>query len=438
YMSKKKKKDRKTQPQAATVPEKKIIPAAPGLRFNLGVLVFFFLYAFLLYANSLHSPFIWDDKYLITDNHLIKSLRYIPDIFKHHLYYSTAGTSSFYRPLQTIFLILDHALSKNNVIGYHITSIIFHVFCAFFIYLNISALFKRKFIAFMVGLLFLVHPINSTVVNYISSRADSQVTLFVLISVYLFIKYNFIKSLGSKNLTNGPAVRQGHGLPGQSFGRELPSLFYLFGSLFSFILALLSKELGIILPFLILVIIPFISNNEQDKNSDKEQKESFDRFCVFKKVLPYFTVWSIYGVLRFTILKFQSGGGVSFPPLYIRLLTTAESFVRLIVSLFLPLKIHIEKSIPFSQGFSQPSTFFCLIIMIGLAIFIYWVRTRSRICFWGLIWFFVALLPMANIVPINTTLTDHWLYLPCLGLFVSVIGGTADLIKKADLTRQRL
>jgi tetratricopeptide (TPR) repeat protein len=248
----------------------------------------------------------------------------------------------------------------------------------------------------MVGLLFLVHPENSTVVNYISSRADSQAALFILLSLYLFVRYASLSHSG---------------------------IIYLAGSLMSFILALLSKELAIILPFLLLATIPFISNGKKD---------------ILKKTTPFFIVLGIYALLRLTLLNFPSAGSGMAPSLCIRLLTTAESFTRLIGLLFIPLKIHIEKSIPYSSGLVQATTLSSLAILSAVGIFALWVRRYSKVCFFGLIWFFISLMPMANIVPINATMADHWLYLPCIGLFLSVIGGSADFIERFNVRRRGL
>lgn len=59
-------------------------------------------------------------------------------------------------------------------------------------------------------------------------------------------------------------------------------------------------------------------------------------------------------------------------------------------------------------------------------------------CLWGLVWFFVSLLPMSNIVPINATMVSYWLYLPCLGVFVGTLGLVDDILSRIDLNRQDL
>lgn len=392
-MGKKKKKRRdKLKEEMPSMPV-----AASGqnrdIKFNLGTLLFFLIIAFFIYRNSLHNPFIWDDQYLIIENHFIKSFKYIFEIFKHHLYYSSAGVSNFYRPLQTFSLMIDYTLFKGNPLGYHSINILFHVSCAFVTYLLIALVSKRRVVGFLVGLIFLVHPANSTVVDYISSRADSMATLFVLLSVFLFTLYVL---------------------------KERPKV-YLIGSLVAFVLALLSKELAIILPFLLLITTLFVVPGKKE---------------LLRKTIPFFVVLAGYAVLRSTVLNFHPAGGGNSVSLYIRLLTTSESFVRLIGVILAPLEIHIEKSIPFTAGLSQVSTIISLIVLSAIGIFMYRVKRYSGLCFFGLVWFFVALIPMANIVPINATFADHWLYLPCIGLFLSIIGGFAELSEKIKLNRR--
>ena len=360
---------------------------------HLAVLALFSIFAFGIYWNSLKSPFIWDDRYLIAENHFIRSFSYCIEIFKHHLYYSSAGLSNFYRPLQNLVLMADYAIWKENPAGYHITSVLFHILCGFLIYRFIDCIFGRKAIGILVGLLFLVHPVNSTVVDYISSRADSQVTFFILLSLILFL----------------------------SFLRGGASLIVSIGALTAFILAILSKELGMILPFLLLITIPVF----------RERYPALEKGAAFKKTTPFFALLAVYVIARATALRFPAPAPVELPSLSIRLLTTFESFARLIKLLFLPVEIHIEKNIPFSAGLQQPSTIVSMLFLGAIGIFAYAAQRYSRMISFGMTWFFISLVPMANIMPINATIADHWLYLPCCGFFMACVGGVADALNRA-------
>ncbi len=116
-------------------------------RKSLGIFCLLVFYGILVYGNSLPNPFIWDDTFLISENYFITSFKHVFEIFKHHLYYSSAGLSNFYRPLQTFFLMLDYSAWKENPFGYHLTSLIFHIGCAFLIYLIITAVIKGACVA---------------------------------------------------------------------------------------------------------------------------------------------------------------------------------------------------------------------------------------------------------------------------------------------------
>ena len=54
-----------------------------------------------------------------------------------------------------------------------------------------------------------------------------------------------------------------------------------------------------------------------------------------------------------------------------------------------------------------------------LAAIIY--RKKERIIPFSIAWFFINYLPVSNVYPLNAFFAEHWIYLPCLGLFI--LGG---------------
>jgi protein O-mannosyl-transferase len=355
----------------------------------LGVFLLLAVASVIAYSNSFHNPFIWDDLYLIIDNHLIKDFRYLPELFYRHLYYSTAGLSNFYRPMQSLLVMFDYFVWKLNPFGYHLSSFLVHLACCYSAFWLIFLISRRAWVSGLSALLFLIHPINSTVVDYISSRADSQAALFMILSVILFIK--------------------AFDLAGQ-LQKRLNISFYT-GSMFCFIIALLSKEMAISVPFLIAAVCFVLGKKKA---------------IVFS--LPYFLIIGIYAYLRLTVLHFQEPTLIHAPALGIRLLTSAEAFLRLIGIIFIPKGIHIEKGLAFSSGFLQPSSLISVMGLMLIAASVFWLGRRSLMYRFGWVWFFVAMLPMSNIVPINTTMADHWMYLPSVGFFAAFVGGTSDFI----------
>ena len=181
----------------------------------------------LCYINTLQNPFIWDDEEIIVNNYLIRNWKNAPEMFKTSVFGENLGKIGFYRPLQLFSYSIDYSFWKLNPIGYHISNIIFHllnVLLVFFLLIKLGI--KRNF-SFFASLLFAIHPINTEVVTYISGRGDLLFLFFSLLCFIFFI--------------NGTKGKQWH----------------YFVSVILFILAILSKENAIVIPFIILVYYYF-------------------------------------------------------------------------------------------------------------------------------------------------------------------------------------
>ena len=181
---------------------------------------------FAVYANSLHGEFIWDDNHLVKNNPHIKSWSHLPKIFTESIGRSATGVkSNGYRPLQTFSYLINHSISGSNSIrSYHLTNALLHVFVALCIYWLINILFRDRLLSFLTSVFFVVHPIHTEAVAYISGRADSLAVLFMLLSIIFYVKY-----LRSDRLILNICV------------------------CLSYVFALLSKESSLILPLLLLL-----------------------------------------------------------------------------------------------------------------------------------------------------------------------------------------
>src|SRR5436309_14342980 len=66
--------------------------------------------------------------------------------------------------------------------------------------------------------------------------------------------------------------------------------------------------------------------------------------------------------------------------------------------------------------------------ILGLAVltaFIYGCARRGigqRMRIMGTVWFFAAYFPISNIVQLNATVAEHWLYLPSVGVLLFLVG----------------
>ena len=369
---------------------KKIPWLAVGLIIVIGVSV---------YANSFQNPFIWDDQNLIVTNPYIKDIRLVKNLFTKDLAFGTQF-SNFYRPLQSLSFELDYYIWGLNPFGFHLTNLLLHIACAVAIYFLFCLIsLKRLSIPLITALLFLVHPIQTEAVTYISGRADPQVSLFILLSIIFYIKCN------QKNRPQ--------------------SIYYLLAAIFCFILALLCKETGLILPLLILLY---------DVSFSKDTLRFRDKIRL--RYPLFLLVAGAYILLRMTVLNFLDR------PLFfcdaslsLRLLTTAKTFALYPGLLFLPLHLHMERSLPLVTSVLDRDVLCFLILLIFSIVLIVKNYRRTRLYFFAGIWFLLNLLPFSNIVPLNANMAEHWLYLPSVGLFLLIAFGFDNLFSRAKLVK---
>jgi hypothetical protein len=138
------------------------------------------------YANSLSGPFVFDDIAGIEQNASIRSLAgsLVPPDQQ-----ATAG-----RPVVNFSLALNYAIHGLDVTGYHLVNIAIHVLAALVLFDIVRLTLRRRPLdeafgaaaiplAFATALLWLVHPIQTGCVDYLSLRNESLMGLFFLLTL---------------------------------------------------------------------------------------------------------------------------------------------------------------------------------------------------------------------------------------------------------------
>ena len=180
----------------------------------------------IAFLNTLDNTFVYDDVFTITDNYFIRDWGNIPALFTDD-YFKYSGEAT-YRPAVTFSYFIDYSLWHLNPAGFHLTNILLHAVNVVLVYLLVSAISRSRTTAFLTSTLFALHPILTEAVNGISYREDLLATTFFLGSALLFIQ----------SAINQSKIRN-----------------YLYPlSLFSYLLALCSKEVAITLPLIIFLL----------------------------------------------------------------------------------------------------------------------------------------------------------------------------------------
>lgn len=356
---------------------------------NFLIVLLFILIGIIIYFNSLFNPFIWDDFSLICNNNLIRSFSNIATIFRVDLIYKAgiSSESNFYRPMQALSYMLDYHFFGLSPFGYHLGNMLLHIINAILVYFLILMTTKQKPYAFIAGILFLVHPVHTEAVTYISGRADLLVSLFMLLSLIIFSIY-------------------------QNYGRNKSAVLYII-SLVCFSFALLSKELAIIFPA-VLLLYDFCF-----------KKEAFTNFKSFlKRHLAFILIDLVYIFLRLTLLNFELThstyltGQYSF---YSRLIIFFRAFNIYLRILSLPIDLHMGRVFLVSLRLADLINLLSMAFFLLIGILLLRSYKKQRIIFFSGFWFLIFLLPQSGLFyPINAFMAEHFIYLSSIGFFLII------------------
>jgi protein O-mannosyl-transferase len=180
--------------------------------------------ALLAYHNCFNAPFVFDDLPHIVDNARIRSLWPVWPLL-----------SETSRPLVQLSLALNYAISGLHPWSYHVFNVLVHLAAA----CVLTALVRRTLAAYApervrnsanslaltIGLLWLLHPLQTNSVTYIIQRGESLMALFCLLALYCFVR-----SVESRHSARWQAV-----------------------SVFCCVLGLASKPIMVVAPVLVLL-----------------------------------------------------------------------------------------------------------------------------------------------------------------------------------------
>jgi tetratricopeptide (TPR) repeat protein len=363
------------------------------------------------YLNTVTGNFIWDDKILISENDSVKSwtdlkTNLTSDFFHFDKSPQVAGKRGYYRPLVTLTYMVDYAIWKLNPVGYHATNIALHGANSMLLLLLLSLLVPGEGVPLLAALLFAVHPIHTESVSWVSGRTDVLAALFMLLGLYCYAR-------AYPTQAKGDAPRK----PAKWAAAAMASLA----------LAMLAKEMAMVLPAILLAYEYFLVSREG----------RWEVGPVVKRLLPFVVVIVVYVLWRFVLL------GVRAPvnPFIAEwgLFTISLTFVkatglyasRLILPWPLSAYYHV------SPVTSPLQVDFLLSLGAIVAVSAYaWTRRASRIWLFALLFFFLTLLPVSNLIPIGAPrdmgflVAERFLYLPSVGFCMGMAGIIAWLVHR--------
>ena len=345
----------------------------------------------VLYWRAVLGSFVWDDKFEIVTNPVVQNISNLPYAF-------TGGTFSngislhlggqYYRPLKTVTMAFLWIFSFGSPFVFHLFDITLHICNTVLLFILLKKIFvlqkssRPQLLAFLLSLLFLVHP---TQVESVALIASSGVVmyLFFLLSMLLLLFSGFEKRLSNIKI----------------FFVEL----FLLGSL-------LSLEQGII-GFFLICIFTFL----------------FLRKQCFKLLLFSLIPLGLYAMLRFwiahmSLVPYKTYVPINVVPLWQRLLTIPFEFASYIGIILFPIQLTIYRS-EIIQSVQDPRLLVSIGICIGVIalVVIFFARFKNKMFIFFLTWIILQCGMISNIFPLDMTIAERWLYGPLVAL-LAVIG----------------
>lgn len=345
---------------------------------DLLAIILICLAVFSVYINTLPNTFIFDDRHMIVDNNFIKHLSTLPQVFQAKISSAPVGWG-MYRPVLMLTFAFNYFFGGLTVSGYHLINILIHFFNAWVLYLFLKLFLKELgfFLRLGLTLIFCVHPVNTEAVAYISSRSTILCAFFILASFYAYVRWHLNKNK------------------------------YLYiGSLLLYILALLTKETGLVLAGLI-AAYEFVYV--------KDFKKSIYR------LLPFILVSVGYLILIKSLFGgvfglFSKHPAPAVRPIFSNILIQSAVSLFYLYLFFYPSGLSVDHNSIFIDSFSNAAGFFCLGALFFFFMAALFLKKRSEILSFSILWYFVILLPQFY-ARLNVVAAEHHAYLAFFSVY---------------------
>ena len=334
------------------------------------------LIALVVYSNALSAPFVFDDDHAILINQQIRHI-------STSLSATEQGSPLAGRPLVSLTFAINYALGGLDPRGYRIVNVAIHVICALLLF-GIARKHFSDSVAFAIALIWMVHPLVSEPIDYISQRTEVMMGAFLLATL-LF----------------GGSTGAGH----RSVGATRTAL-----SVLCCALGMACKETMVVAPIVVIVY---------------DRAFRFDSFgAAFRERGRYYAAlcatWAVLAVLLWSAPRGDSAGfvGASVSP-WEYLLNQSAMIVRYLRLAFWPRDLVLDYGEPSPVTFGAVAPYFCIVAGLAVATVIAWIRNPA-IGFLGA-WFFLTLAPTSSIIPISTEVgAERRMYLPLIAVVIAM------------------
>jgi len=341
-------------------------------------LLYFFIFLLVIltiisFLPSLFNSFTnWDDDLYILNNSRIKELN-----IKSILHIFTSTHYGGYEPLTELFFAIDYHFFKFNPFFYHLNNLILHLINCLLVYFFIYLLSKKKEVAVLAAFLWAVHPMRVESVAWAAERKDVLFSFFFLISLISYLYY-----LNKKEQK------------------------YYIMSIAAYIVCLLPKAQGLMLPFVLIAIDYFLDKKINIKS-------------LINKI-PYFIIFTIFFIILFTgEVKYNRMTDIANNTLFKNFLYANFGLIFYFLKFIFPFRLSACYPLPdkYWGTHMQILLYSAPFIVLISAILIFMTRKSGKKIIFISLFYFLNLILVLQLKRTSTAIVaDRYTYIPYIGL----------------------
>lgn len=345
------------------------------------------LAAVVAYAGTLVYGFVLDDRILVLQSYHLHQWRTLPALLTQQFMANGGEVVHYYRPFITLTLFADLMVWSTNPFGFHLTNVLAHLLTSLAVLALGRRLTGNDTAALIGGLLFALHPIHTESVAFISGRTDVFATLFSVAAVLAYAAW-----------------------------RESGRLLLYVASLLAFLLALLSKEVAVVVPAL-LVLYDWCCRG------DLRSRSAVARALI--RYAPLGLVLAVYGAARLVALgRLADSDPVTWADGRGRTIAALRIAAEYMWATLMPYPIHTFYQVKSYTEMTGVTAWLGLALLAALLAATALAMWRQPRLGFGLVWFWVSIVPPigANLLPVaKAYMAERFLYMPSVG--ICLVGG---------------
>ena len=430
----------------------------------------------LVYWNSLHAPFLFDDAGAVVNNPTIRRL-----VSWDVLNPPADGSTTTGRPVVNLSYALNRAISGENVWSYHALNLAIHILASLTLfglarrtlemarrvtvpaaascegrvpnpppldsdppdrrvqdnapYLpdfaaadghNKPAPLQSEALAFAIALIWAVHPLQTESVVCIAQRTESLCSLFYLLTLYCFVRGAQSGMSGCRSLLAGDERRASSEVackqaPTFAHGESRHAWRWFSLSILASLLGMATKEVMATAPLIVLLYDrTFIASGF---GAAWRQRH---RYYVTLAGTWLLLAWLVFGIGGMRGASAGLGLGVSW---WTYLLKQCEAVVLYLELSIWPHPLVLDYGTAVSHSIAD--VWWQGMVVLALLGTTVWALIRKPVVGFLGAWFFLILAPSSSVIPLVTqTMAEHRMYLPLAAVIALAVSGLHRLFRR--------